>query len=169
MATEPEPGGGGNLLTRKYGPLPLWAYGGLAAAVAYLYIRHQSNASGGAAAVDSTATDEADSIASDTAADLEQDTGSTDLPAPPDVTNVPAPPDVTSTPPKKKKPTGGPKGNTSGKLRVISVASDDDTVAKLLKKYGITLGQLRKDNPGRQWTATEKLKPGEKIHIPAGG
>jgi LysM repeat protein len=174
MADAPPPASSGGItgtLTRKVGPAPLWVYGVVAAVAAFLYIRHSSSSSAtpdqatdsSTAADDSddSDTDDSDEIASDTADDLEDDG---DFTTPADTASMPSPPDVTATPthPKPK----GPKGNTSAKLRVVSVTKSDDTVPKFLAKYGVSLAQLRKDNPGRTWKATEKLKPGDKVHIP---
>ena len=61
--TAPAPAAGGNVLTRKIGPLPGWAWGGIAiaAGVGYIWWRNrQSAAAGGAAATDTgTATTDA--------------------------------------------------------------------------------------------------------------
>lgn len=169
-------GGGGNVLTRKIGPLPAWAYGAAAAVLAYLYIRRQQGTSASTAdtsSTDGTSSEDASTIAQDTADDLAaDDTGgdgdADDFTTPPNTTNLPVPP--SSPPPTKGKGgTPGPNGNTSGKLRVVTVAKGDDTLAAFMRKYGVSLAQIKKDNPGRQWRAGERLKVGEKIHVPAKG
>lgn len=48
MQPEVQPQGGGNVFTRKIGPLPMWAWMGIALALAivyYLYKKHQSGSS----------------------------------------------------------------------------------------------------------------------------
>jgi LysM domain len=177
MASDPAEGGrGGGVLaaaTRRYGPIPAWGWAVLAAGGAYLYIRHRNAAGDGAddtdadTGADAGSDNEAADLASDEASDLAGDF------APPADTASPAaysgPGSSAKDPIYIDTRRTGPTGAPTRKLRVVTVTKSDDTVAKLIGRYGISLAQLRKDNPHRTWRAHERIKPGTKVHVPGKG
>jgi hypothetical protein len=166
-----QPGGIIGAATHKYGPLPAWAWAGIAGGAAFLYIRHRDAATG-STSDDTSDTDtgddtEASDLASDEASDL-----AGDFPPPADT----ASPAVYSGPGSSAKDpiyvdtrNTAPTGSPSKRLRVVTVGKGDDSVAKFMARYGVSLAQLRHDNPGRHWRAHERLKPGTKVHVPAKG
>lgn len=91
--------GGGNVFTRKLGPLPLWAWMGIALAIALVYYIFVSKKQSAA-----TANTPDNTTAAGQIPQFVNEVNSTSPPAPPDVTNVTVP--ITNVPPPIR--TGGP-------------------------------------------------------------
>lgn len=161
----------GNLITRKIGPLPGWAWVGVAGGGTYLWLRHKN------AATTSSASDEADSTADegvdaglqdstdgDNAADFAQPyTGAglyTDLAS----AQAGEQKDAAGLATEQKKlatyETNHPAGTVNKKTGVYT-ATAATTLQKLASRFGVTVAQLKKDNPSLK---TDKVKKGERIH-----
>lgn len=54
MADQERKPGGGNMVTRKYGPLPGYAWVGVSAGVVFLYLRHRASSQAAAAGADTS-------------------------------------------------------------------------------------------------------------------
>lgn len=219
----------GNVLTRKYGPLPGYAWAGIAAAGGFFLLHRASSSSTPASSSSGSSTDDSGTVAaSDQGIDSSgydpTDPGSyytpdtsggadtsgsggyypTDYGQDPDAglyddgsgtttgTAIAAPPapagarSLATTRALKaerkaaKKDTRAankltkaiaaakaqgkkqPAGSIAKGTRVIT-ARAGDTVAKVAKRYGITVAQLRKDNPSLK--GKTKLHAGERVHV----
>jgi hypothetical protein len=167
MADQPATGGGVTaFLTRKVGPAPLWAYGVAAAVVGYFVIQHRAAGDTSTPDDDSSDSDDAEQ-ASDT-----ETYDPADFAVPVDTASGAAytgPGSSSKDPIYIKVKDKGPTGHTAHRLRVITVRKDDRTVGAILNKFGVSLAQLRKDNPGVKLpNRGHHLKVGTKLHVPEG-
>lgn len=168
----------GNILTRKIGPAPTWAYAVAAAVGAFVVIKHRSSGTNGTGATSDTSDTDADSTSSDDTQDeidaLQNQVSGDDsgLGDPADTASpaVYSGPGSSSTDPIwVSNPTPGPSGTAHTKVNhVVTVFANDDSVRKVLAQYGITLAELNKINPSKRYTLGSKIKPGTKIYIPNG-
>jgi len=151
------PAAGGNVLTRKIGPLPTWAWLtlGLAGGVGYIWWRNRQNAS--ATAADNTATDtaaagtessgdDAGSIAT-LQSEIQQLQGEESTP-PPDI-GPPLP------------------GIGGGKVKVLTVPKAE-TLAAYAKSRKWNSATLKAVEALNGLSASSKLKKGQKIVRPTG-
>lgn len=176
MAEQP-PAGGGNVLTRRYGPAPGYVYLAGAAGLAYLVIRHRSSS-----ATDTTAADSADST--DGSSDLDpagQDGAGFGQTQPYDMSGQ-VYTDLAGAQAKlqkrgqqldhvkanlkqekaTEKKLRSRLGNVAPKTRVITVHKGDDSWKELAAKFGTSVGMLERLNPH----VRGKPKIGERIHVP---
>jgi len=152
-------------LTHKYGPLPGWAWAGVAAGGAYLYIRHRN----------STATTSADT-SGNTTTGAEESPGGGDFAIPytgagglaTELANADARDQRESerldAERKRLKTyrTNHPAGRVNKRTRVYT-AGQATTLQHLAARFGVTLAALRKANPNIKGSAVHK---GERVHVP---
>ena len=162
-----------SVLTRKYGPLPGWAWAGVAAGGAYLWWRHQ-NATGAAA---TTGTTGSASDLGDAAAQADQDYGNpyngagvyTDLAAAQAREQRQAARlDLES---KRlafarHRQAGIRSRQAAGKVNRqtrVYTAGERTTLADVAARFGVSLAKLKRANPHVSGLRVHK---GERLHIP---
>lgn len=115
-AAAPARGGGGNVLTRKIGPLPTWAWVAIVSVILIAFAYWRNSQSGGSTAASSTAADGTD------ASQVPQFVNQT-------YTSV--------TPPAAGPPTAAPTpGGTQIPGHHVVTATGKETLAQIAKRYG---------------------------------
>lgn len=174
-----QPAGGGNLLTRKYGPAPGWAWVGIAALGTALWLRHRNNTtSPDTSAETDTATENA--AYDSAAADELQDTGPapnadyadpytgagqlyTDLAAAQAREQTQAEQLSAEARRLRTYRRNHPAGAVNKRTRVYT-AHARETLRAIASRFGVTVTELRKANPhlGKR----SVIAKGERLHIP---
>jgi hypothetical protein len=126
----PESSGRGNVFTRKMGPLPLWAWLGIATLVAVAYYAYAKNKA-------------ANSTASQSTAGTGGSAGTTDQSLVPQFVNQTY---VNSSPPVAPAPNGGKTVSTSTKEYSWTDTGQKWSATELAKKLGISLDDLKATN-----------------------
>jgi hypothetical protein len=170
----------GNVFTRKIGPLPGWAWAGIAGGVTYLYVKHRNASTSSDDTSDDDDSDATDADEDDTGidsgtADDGGDGSGGDYSGTPytgagglqtaltaaDASLSTA--QSTAATDAKKLTTyqaNHPAGSVAKKKGVFT-ASAATTLAKVSNRLGVTVAQLKKDNPNLK---SDKITKGEKIH-----
>jgi LysM repeat protein len=157
----------GNILTRKLGPLPGWAWAAVAAGGGYLWLRHENSTS---AASDDDTTDEEDATDQDTGAaggqDFEtpyQGAGVYTALANADAEEESEAKTAEKDSKRLKSYEGAhPAGRVNKKTHVYT-ATAATTLSRLAARFGVTVAALKKANPNLK---TGKVSKGERVHIP---
>lgn len=188
-------GGGGNLLTTKWGPMPVWAWGGISLVLAWIYAKWRSSKATAATATAADTTGSGDS-SSETDATAPQFIIENNMPGggapsapvtapsgpgapvvtPP--TTTPAPPTtIPKTPGPVKVPAPKPVKVPTKKAPIPYKVKTNDNLSSIAAKYHTTAAALWKYNTtaGNRPAATiatlksrgeNKLFAGETILIP---
>lgn len=147
--TAPAPAAGGNVLTRKIGPLPGWAWAGIAVAagVGYIWWRNRQNAAAAAATDTGTATTDpgVDQSATDAVlqSEIQNLQGEVSTPAP--TPNSPAP--------------------KTEKVKVL-VVPRAETLAKYAKANKWNAATLKAVEALNGLSASSRLKKGQRLVRP---
>ena len=168
-------GGGGNVLTRKVGPLPMWGWMAVGLLIAGLYYLYNKNKSSNSTAQTTATNNTPGGVDSSLVPQfINQEYVNTTPPAAPNVTvnntvpipPPPAPPSVTIPPPPS---TGGntvaprPAPVSSPIFNGTYVVKKGQTLADIAKQFGITREQLAHAN-GLGTGAG--LRTGQTLHVP---
>jgi LysM repeat protein len=152
-------GGGGNVLTRKVGPLPMWGWMAVGLLIAGLYYLYNKNKSSNSTAQTTATNNTPGGVDSSLVPQfINQEYVNTTPPAAPNVTvnnTVPIPPPPA--PPSVTTPVSSPIFNGT------YVVKKGQTLADIAKQFGITREQLAHAN-GLGTGAG--LRTGQTLHVP---
>jgi hypothetical protein len=179
MPEEPARGGNGNVFTRKIGPLPMWAWMGIALAVALVFHLVEKNKAGSSGTSNATSTGSASNqssggVNSPGGVDsslvpqfVNQTYVDSQPPVAPNVTvnnTVPAPPTVAPTPPPAAAPapaktiSGAPGSYTTGLAGGLNewTSTGKYSLNTIAKSHGMTAQQLIASSESAQNNPTLK-------------
>jgi LysM repeat protein len=182
----PPPGGSGNIITRKYGPLPGYAYLGIAGVGAYVIIKRRGASSTADATDTSDTTDdtglddsETGEDSTDLADEADEDGQDPDYGSPYGQTGGQVYTTLASADASlqtdqaklaaKNKRINKLTGEVAPKTRVVTVTAADENKTAIAAKYKTTVKEIEKLNPtlnpiGGKKAA--KLKVGQKVLVP---
>jgi LysM repeat protein len=163
----------GNILTRKIGPLPGWAWAGGAAAGGYLWLKHRGSTASPAASADDTSGDATDTDpgmttsddTGDNAADYAQPYTGAGLYTTLQSVEATAQSDEAELAAKRKELRQSKQSNAAGSVNTkthVYTATAKTTLADIARRFGLTIAQLKKDNPHLKGTTVAK---GDRIHL----
>lgn len=167
MAEKPKTGG--NLLTRKVGPLPGWAWVAVAAGGGYLWLKHKGTTSPAASsdntAGDATGTDAGMTDTGDNAADFAQPYGGAGLYTTLQGVEATAQTDAAELAKKRRELRKERRSTAAGKVNVrthVYTATAATTLRDIAARFGVSVAKLKKDNPHLKSSTVAK---GERIHL----
>lgn len=169
----PSSGNQFGFLTRKVGPIPVWAWGVIAVGIYYWYTHYGPGASSAASSATGSGSGDAVTETLNTTTGPTSDTDSSSVTVNPPPVSAPPPP---VTPPVRqvKAPNHNPPRQTEP-TRTVTVAKWpgkskggraqwNTTLSGIASHEHVPLGYLEKDNP--QVKNPNLVYPGEKINIP---
>lgn len=173
----PPAGKRGNVLTRKYGPAPGYAYIVVGGIAGYVIIRRRAGAgdnNGDQAAADTSSTDTSSgAVAQDGTGFGETQPYDMSGQVYTDLAGTQAQlQEVTTKEQQQHKKLLATrkqlKGAVAPKFRTVTIHKGDDTLAELAKKYHTTKAKLEHLNPQLKDAKghVQKLKPGERVLVP---